>query len=186
MPDVPLDVNDLGGLDQDRVLRVELDLPAEPLAAYEWVDEERRYREWLIPASIVNAAGTVMLHEEGDLYVEPPSEVGDSAPPRLGFSSHLWEHVGVAAAKRYEVTASRKILKGLTSYPKSVQKAFHLLVEDLESAGPLQPLWPNYSSLGKNRYHCHLAYGWVACRKLGTDKITIEVYYAGSREKAPH
>ena len=35
-------------------------------------------------------------------------------------------------------------------------------------------------------YHCHLSYKWVACWQCEGDSITIEVYYAGSRENAPY
>ena len=49
-----------------------------------------------------------------------------------------------------------------------------------------QPTWKNYSKLGKNKYHCHLNYRHVACWTAEKETITIEVYYVGSREKAPY
>ncbi len=35
-------------------------------------------------------------------------------------------------------------------------------------------------------YHCHLTYRYGACWSCEKDEIEIEVYYAGSREKAPY
>ena len=40
--------------------------------------------------------------------------------------------------------------------------------------------------LSETEYHCHLAYSWVACWRHEKYTITIEVYYAGSRENAPY
>lgn len=50
----------------------------------------------------------------------------------------------------------------------------------------MQKNWPNYSKLGDSKYHCHLAYSWVACWSYEKGEIKIEVYYAGSRENAPY
>jgi hypothetical protein len=35
------------------------------IAAYEWVKEGKPYREWLIPAAILNGAGQVKLADSG-------------------------------------------------------------------------------------------------------------------------
>jgi len=40
--------------------------------------------------------------------------------------------------------------------------------------------------LGKDQYHCHLNYRYVACWTCHKNEILIEGYYAGSREKAPY
>ena len=53
-------------------------------------------------------------------------------------------------------------------------------------SGPIQPLFWHYSKLGGDRCHCHLALNWVACWTCKEGSIDIEVYYAGSREKAPY
>ena len=87
---------------------------------------------------------------------------------------------------RYVVTVKKKISKKLLKLPKSVQKLFFLLVEDLKEEGPKQNSWPNFSPLGKNKFHCHLSYRYVACWTYEKENITIEVYYVGSREKAPY
>ncbi len=60
------------------------------------------------------------------------------------------------------------------------------LVQSLKVSGPIQPLFWHYSKLGGDRYHCHLALNWVACWTCRDGSIDIEVYYAGSREKAPY
>jgi hypothetical protein len=52
--------------------------------------------------------------------------------------------------------------------------------------GPIQKSWRNFSPLGDDRYHCHLNYRYVACWTCRRNEIVIEVYYAGSREKAPY
>ena len=87
---------------------------------------------------------------------------------------------------RYTVKIKKKISKKLLKLPKSVQKLFFLLVEDLKKDGPVQNSWPNFSPLGKDEFHCHLNYRYVACWTYEKETITIEVYYAGSREKAPY
>jgi hypothetical protein len=51
----PLDVNE-GARSNDVVLQIELDIP---LDEYEWIEEGKPYREWLIPAAILNEHGTI-------------------------------------------------------------------------------------------------------------------------------
>lgn len=86
----------------------------------------------------------------------------------------------------YEIKIKRKLEKNLNKLPLMVQKKFFRLVLDLRDKGPEQPNWPNYSKLSPNEYHCHLRYSWVACWKHEKKSILIEVYYVGSREKAPY
>jgi mRNA-degrading endonuclease RelE of RelBE toxin-antitoxin system len=88
--------------------------------------------------------------------------------------------------KFYSVVIDKKVLKGLSKLPLKIQKKLNLLVKDLRDRGPTQPNWPNYSKLEKDNYHCHLDYSWVACWKNEKGTLIIEVYYAGSREKAPY
>jgi hypothetical protein len=55
--DRPLDNSE--GASGDALLQIEI---AEPLiAAYEWVEEGKPYREWLIPAAVLNKAGQVKV-----------------------------------------------------------------------------------------------------------------------------
>jgi len=70
--------------------------------------------------------------------------------------------------------------------PEKEQKRFANLVEDLVQKGPIRSEWRNFSKLGNNEYHCHLSCSWVACWRVEQDYMVIEVYYAGSREKAPY
>jgi len=86
----------------------------------------------------------------------------------------------------YEVIIKKKALKNIHKLPHQVAQLFYLLVEDLQKRGPKQVGWKNYSKLEKNKYHCHLNYRYVACWTYEKESITIEVYYVGSREKAPY
>lgn len=86
----------------------------------------------------------------------------------------------------YVVIIRKKVTKSLPSLPSKVLDKFKLLVEDLKESGPVQPNWMNYSKLDKDLYHCHLGYHYSACWKNENGTITIEVYYVGSRERAPY
>jgi hypothetical protein len=57
LSNVPLDSNE--GAEGDVLLRVELALDEEDLTRFEWVEEGKYYREWLIPARLINSHGTV-------------------------------------------------------------------------------------------------------------------------------
>ncbi len=86
----------------------------------------------------------------------------------------------------YKVKIKNKVQKNIKKMPAAIQESFTILLEDLRSTGPTQPAWANYSKLGKNEFHCHLSHRWVACWRNEKKSIIIEVYYAGSREKAPY
>jgi mRNA-degrading endonuclease RelE of RelBE toxin-antitoxin system len=86
----------------------------------------------------------------------------------------------------YTVSVKKKVFKNLEKLPLAIQKKFASLVDNLEAEGPVQPKWKNFSKLGKNEYHCHLARSWVACWYHEKNEILIEVYYVGSRENAPY
>lgn len=86
----------------------------------------------------------------------------------------------------YRIIQKKKILKAVLKMPEREQELFSYLLEDLQETGPIQNGWPNFSALGKNKYHCHLSYHWVACWKETIKGIELEVYYAGSRENAPY
>lgn len=45
------------------VLEVMLDLSDAELARYEWVEDGKPYREWLVPAAVLNQRGTVRRSE---------------------------------------------------------------------------------------------------------------------------
>ncbi len=80
----------------------------------------------------------------------------------------------------------RKVARGLRKLPADVQKLLYLLIADLQAEGPIQRNWMNFSSLGSDRYHCHWNYRYVPCWTCRKGVILIEVFYAGSREKAPY
>ena len=60
----PLDINE--GATGEVLLEVALDMREDDLAFYEWPEEGKPYREWLIPAPIVNARATVRIVEDED------------------------------------------------------------------------------------------------------------------------
>lgn len=86
----------------------------------------------------------------------------------------------------YKVTVKKKVLKNILKMPKKIQKYLADLLQDLQYSGPIQKQWSNFSEIGKNEYHCHLDYHWVACWKHEKNTLLIEVYYVGSRENAPY
>lgn len=86
----------------------------------------------------------------------------------------------------YKVVYKKKIEKRLAELPLSIKQLFFRLLIDIQTHEAIRPEWRNFSKLGKNRYHCNLTYSYVACWELKKDRITIEVYYVGSREKAPY
>ena len=90
-------------------------------------------------------------------------------------------HLGV-----YRVRVSKTARKRMDKAPDEVYILFDELIEDLAAKGPVQPEWSNHSKLGKDAYHCHLAFRWVACWYHEANSVQIEVYYAGSREDAPN
>ena len=87
---------------------------------------------------------------------------------------------------KYRVRIKKRVARRLKKLPRNVQKLLFLLIEDLIADGPIQKSWNNFSPLGKNQYHCHLTYRYVACWTCQKGEIEIEVYYVGSREKAPY
>ncbi len=80
----------------------------------------------------------------------------------------------------------RKVEKRVMKMPRGEQVLFANLVDDLRNKGPIRTEWRNFSKLSSNEYHCHLSYSWVACWRVEGEEMEIEVYYAGSREKAPY
>jgi hypothetical protein len=80
----------------------------------------------------------------------------------------------------------KKALKDAEKMPVSIQENLAALPEDLRAKGLVQPGWPNYSRIGKEMYHCHLARKGVVCWYCEDKTLIIEVYYAGIRENAPY
>ena len=88
--------------------------------------------------------------------------------------------------KQWRVFFRRKVEKRVMKMPRTEQILFANLIEDLRRKGPIRREWRNYGKLSENEYHCHLSYSWVACWRVQDEVMEIEVYYAGSREKAPY
>lgn len=87
---------------------------------------------------------------------------------------------------KYEVQMSGKFDKIIRQMPSNARETLYRLIEDIKTSDPIQSGYHNYSKLGENTYHCHLAYRWVACWRNEKGKLIVEVEYVGSREKAPY
>lgn len=61
----PLDTHDDD--EGNALLMVKLDIPERQLARWEWTAEGRPYREWLVPAEVVNKSMSVEMVEQLDL-----------------------------------------------------------------------------------------------------------------------
>jgi hypothetical protein len=62
--DRALDANE--GVDGDYLLRITLDAEEADVAEFEWVEEGKSYREWLMPAALLNSRGRVEIIDEED------------------------------------------------------------------------------------------------------------------------
>ena len=89
-----------------------------------------------------------------------------------------------SAAKQYEK------LKRSGSTKPSIIDAIDFLVLDLQRNGPHVSEWPNFGSLGKDTFHCHLRKGrptYVACwRVISKIRKEMELFYVGTHEGAPY
>lgn len=85
---------------------------------------------------------------------------------------------------------SRQAAKQLDRLPLVARKSLITLLREIEIAGPIRGNWPNYGSLGKGRYHCHLKKGrptYVAVWEVVDKAIrVVEVTYAGTHARAPY
>ena len=92
------------------------------------------------------------------------------------------------------VIANKRVEKKIKALPEDVRAALLFLIRDLESYGPsTSGNWKNYSKLkgvSGDKRHCHLSKGkptYVCCWEVVNKKLKImEVYYAGTHEKAPY
>ena len=88
---------------------------------------------------------------------------------------------------KYEVRMSGKFNKIIRQMPSNARETLYRLINDIKASGPVQPGYHNYSKLGENTYHCHIAHiDGVACWRSEKGKLIVEVEYVGSREKAPY
>lgn len=86
----------------------------------------------------------------------------------------------------YKVSINKRARKGIRKMPVKINEKKDILLRDLMEKGPIRKEFQNFSGLGKNMYHCHLAHKWIACWKYQKNSVEIEIYYAGSREDAPY
>jgi hypothetical protein len=59
LSDAPLDSNE--GAEGDTLLQIEL--PEQAITDYEWIEDGKPYREWLVPADLINARAHVRVIE---------------------------------------------------------------------------------------------------------------------------
>lgn len=67
LSDIPLGVNEGATVAHDTLLRVTLDIPVSDLAELELVEEGKGYREWVVPAVIINRCGVVLIVGDDDI-----------------------------------------------------------------------------------------------------------------------
>lgn len=94
-------------------------------------------------------------------------------------TNDTWTVNLVGHAKKFEKNLSLK-----------AAESFLLLLKELKTSGPYMAHWPNYTKMPDDNYHCHIKKGrptYVVCWKIYDKKHKIiEVYYAGTHEKAPY
>lgn len=89
----------------------------------------------------------------------------------------------------WTVKLTPKAEKQAAKLPRTVMAALLMLMQDIETLGPVRGDWPNYGKLTGNRHHCHLKKGkptYVAVWTVDKETIKVEVTYAGTHEKAPY
>jgi hypothetical protein len=55
----------------------------------------------------------------------------------------------------WTVEVHRRIQRQIAALPLRVQQSLVALLRDIEAEGPVRRNWPNYSTLGRRRHHCH-------------------------------
>jgi len=92
----------------------------------------------------------------------------------------------------WQVLVTKHAEKQINKLPMYAAKELLTLMYDIRLNGPIRSNWRPFSKLkgNKNLYHCHIKSGsptYVACWEVIDKKIKIvEVYYAGTHEKAPY
>lgn len=90
----------------------------------------------------------------------------------------------------WEVCFKKKAAKGLKGLPKRVSAQVFLLADEIKLFGPVRGNWKSYSKLGGDKHHCHVQDGrpsYVVCWEVVNRVVKIvEIYYVGTREKAPY
>jgi mRNA-degrading endonuclease RelE of RelBE toxin-antitoxin system len=90
----------------------------------------------------------------------------------------------------WRVRISKRLQRKIEKLPVAVQEKLVFLVREIIFLGPIRGNWPNYSSLGGNRHHCHIKKGppaYVGVWEVVDQEVRIvEVIYVGTHEKAPY
>jgi len=63
----PLDCNEGLPIKATVLLEIDLALSESDIADYEWTEEGQSYREWLVPAALLNAHGKVRVTSDEEL-----------------------------------------------------------------------------------------------------------------------
>jgi len=66
LSDTPLHCNEGLSPDADVVFEIELQLPEAAMSNFEWVEEGKPYREWLVPAAVLHKHATFRLIGGGE------------------------------------------------------------------------------------------------------------------------
>jgi len=59
--DQPFDANE--GACGNVLIRIELAKEEHEIGSFEWIEEGKGYREWLVPAALLNEFGRIEIHE---------------------------------------------------------------------------------------------------------------------------
>ncbi len=90
----------------------------------------------------------------------------------------------------YKIKTNKKVQKQVERLPKKIKDTLLYLIKEIQEYGPVRGNWPNYSSLGNNRHHCHLKKGkptYVAVWTVIDKNIKLlELSYVGTHENAPY
>ncbi len=65
LSDRPLDANE--GAKGKALLQVTIDALESDLGHYEWIEEDKPYREWLMPSALINTCMIVKVVDDDDL-----------------------------------------------------------------------------------------------------------------------
>lgn len=98
----------------------------------------------------------------------------------------------MASAEQWTIRVVGQAKKAKKNLSQSASESYAFLLIELEQLGPYCSNWPNYTKMkdAVDHYHCHVEKGrptYVTCWRITNKKSRIlEVYYAGTHEKAPY
>lgn len=85
---------------------------------------------------------------------------------------------------------SRRAAKAIARLSEELRLLVGVLVDEIRVSGPVRGNWKNYSKLSATKHHCHIKGGrptYVVCWEvINTERRLVEIYYAGTHEKAPY